>query len=198
MAFNDAITQRVLRLWLSGISRNTIAKRLGFSNGKTSAIIKSLEEKDFAIPLMRELALFCKRNNVDMSELLFKIPFIQTCKRLGVDPLKIASLLAVLYEELELKGLTHEQVNNTIVGLSKLAYGKNIPLHQVERGIREKYENLDQLKSEIPDEIVEKYRSIENTKLMLRANEATMEDLRQFIALRNIFQKYYLDGQNVD
>ena len=106
--------------------------------------------------------------------------------------------MAVLYEELELKGLTHEQVNNTIVGLSKVAYGKNIPLHQVERVIREKYENLDQLKSEIADEIVEKYRSIENTKLMLQANETTMEDLRQFIAIRNIFQKYYYDGQNVD
>ena len=126
MAFNDAITQKVLRLWLGGISRNAIAKKLGFSNGTTSAIIKSLEEKDFAIPLMRELALFCRRNNIDLSDLLFKIPLIQWSRRSAVDPVKIASLLADLYKELELKGLTHEQVDNTIIGLSKLAYGKKI------------------------------------------------------------------------
>ena len=148
MAFSDAITQKVLRLWLDGISRNAIAKKLGFSNGTTSAIIKSLEEKDFAIPLMRELALFCRRNNIDLSDLLFKIPFIQWSRRSAVDPVKIASLLADLYKELELKGLTHEQAYNTIIGLSKLAYGKKIPLHQLDREIRDKYEYLEQIKAD--------------------------------------------------
>lgn len=175
MAFNDAITQKVLRLWLAAISRNAIAKKLGFSNGTTSAIIKSLEEKDFAIPLMRELALFCRRNNIDLSDLLFKIPFIQWSRRSAVDPVKIASLLADLYKELELKGLTHEQAYNTIIGLSKLAYGKKIPLHQLDREIRDKYEFLDQIKADTEYQKKLKLRSILDTNLTIKANEITVE-----------------------
>jgi hypothetical protein len=191
LAFNDAITQRVLRLWLNAISRNAIAKKLGFSNGKTSAIIKSLEDKDFAIPLMRELALFCRRNNVEMSDLLFQIPFIQKSRRLGVDPVKIASLLADLYKELELKGLTHEQAYDTIIGLSKLAYGKKIPLHQLDCEIRDKYEYLDQIKSDTEYEKEVKIRAVVEANLELEQNDVTMEDLRQFVGLRKIFEQQY-------
>lgn len=191
MAFNDAITQKVLRLWLAAISRNAIAKKLGFSNGTTSAIIKSLEEKDFAIPLMRELAIFCRRNNIDLSDLLFKIPFIQWSRRSAVDPVKIASLLADLYKELELKGLTHEQAYNTIIGLSKLAYGKKIPLHQLDREIRDKYEFLDQIKADTEYQKKLKLRSILDTNLTIKANEITVENLKQFVEMRGIFQRYY-------
>ena len=197
MAFSDAITQKVLRLWLGGISRNAIAKKLGFSNGTTSAIIKSLEEKDFAIPLMRELALFCRRNNIDLSDLLFKIPFIQWSRRSAVDPVKIASLLADLYKELELKGLTHEQADDTIIGLSKLAYGKKIPLHQLDREIRDKYEYLEQIKADTEYQKVVKNWSVIDAKLTIEANETTMEDLKQFVDFRKFFQQYY-GRQNAD
>ena len=173
------------------MSRNAIAKKLGFSNGTTSAIIKSLEDKDFAIPLMRELALFCKRNNTDVSDLLFKIPFIQTSKRLGVDPLKIASLLVDLCKELELKGLTQERVHHTIIGLSKLAYGKKIPLHQLDREIRDKYENLEQIKSDTEHEKEVKLWAVVDANLTLEQNDVTMEDLRQFRAMRKIFEQHF-------
>jgi len=189
--------QKVLRLWLHGISRNAIAKKLGFSNGTTSAIIKSWAEKDFTTQLMRELALFCRRNNIDLPDLLFKIPFIEWSRYSGVDPVKIASFLGDTYKELELKGLTHEQAYNTIIGLSKLAYGKKIPLHQLDHEIREKYENLEQLRSDIANEKEVKFQSIVDANLALQANETTMEDLKQFVALRKIFQKYN-NGQNLD
>jgi hypothetical protein len=191
LAFNDAITQKVLRLWLDGISRNAIAKKLGVSNGTTSAIIKSLEEKDFAIPLMRELALFCRRNNIDLSDLLFKIPFIQESKRLGVEPVKIASLLADMYKEHELKGLTHEQVYDTISGLSKIAYGKKIPLRKLNREIRDKYAKLEQINSDIEYQEQVKLRSIAETNLTLERNDLTMEDIYQFDGLRKKFLQCY-------
>ena len=101
------------------------------------------------------------------------------------------------YKELELKGLTHEQAYNTIIGLSKLAYGKKIPLHQLDHEIREKYENLEQLRSDIANEKEVKFQSIVDANLALQANETTMEDLKQFVALRKIFQKYN-NGQNLD
>jgi hypothetical protein len=201
LAFNDAITQKVLRLWLDGISRNAIAKKLGVSNGTTSAIIKSLEEKDFAIPLMRELALFCRRNNIDLSDLLFKIPFIQKSRRSGVDPVKIASLLVDMYKELELKGLTHEQAYDTIHGLSKLAYGKNVSLRELNREIRDKYAKLEQINSDIEYQEQVRLRSTAETNLALERNDVTMEDLYQFEGLRKIFlqryggQKNYLTGE---
>jgi hypothetical protein len=196
LAFNDAITQKVLRLWLDGISRNAIAKKLGVSNGTTSAIIKSLEEKDFAIPLMRELALFCRRNNIDLSDLLFKIPFIQWSRRSAVDPVKIASLLADLYKELELKGLTHEQAYDTIHGLSKLAYGKNVSLRELNREIRDKYAKLEQINSDIEYREQVRLRSTAETNLALERNDVTMEDLYQFEGLRKIFLQRYGGQKN--
>ena len=191
LAVDEATAEKVLRLWLSPISRNAVAKKLGFSNGKTSSIIKSLEDKDFAIPLMRELALCCKRNKIDMADLLFQIPFIQKCKLSGVDPVKVASLFADIFKELELKGLNHEQVCDTINGLSKLAYDKKIPLSGLDREIRDKYAKLEQLNSDIEYQEKVRLRSAAETNLALERNDVTMEDLYQFTSLRDLFLQHY-------
>jgi hypothetical protein len=178
-------------MWLDGMSRNTIAKKLGFSNGKISLIIRSLEDEDFALPLMRELALLCKRNNTDMSDLLFKIPFIQRCNSLGVDPGKIASFFAQLYKEFEMKGLSPDQASDTIIGLSKLAWGKNMPLHQLASEIRGKYDTLEQISSDIANAKDVLSNSIAHANFVLKLNEATLDDLEIFVAYRNIIEQHY-------
>ena len=75
---------KVLRDWLRGVSRDTIANNNQISYGSVSKILKAIKNKEISdIDLLREVALTLKRQNLDVAEFASSIRLKKMLDNLG-------------------------------------------------------------------------------------------------------------------
>ena len=75
---------KVLRDWLRGVSRDTIANNNQISYGSVSKILKAIKNKEISdIDLHREVALTLKRQNLDVAEFASSIRLKKMLDNLG-------------------------------------------------------------------------------------------------------------------
>lgn len=61
------IKQKVIRYWLSGLTRDEIAEKVGTSKGNVSSIIQEIKDNIPDIDLLRELAVEVKKNGYNLN-----------------------------------------------------------------------------------------------------------------------------------
>ena len=64
---SKSISERVIKQWLLGMSRDEIAKDNDIGAGTVSAIIKDAKQEIPDIDLLREVALVLKKEDLDLS-----------------------------------------------------------------------------------------------------------------------------------
>jgi hypothetical protein len=110
---------------------------------------------------------------------------------LGVHPGKIASFLAQLCKEFELKGLSVEEAYDIIIDLSEIAVSKNVPLPQLASELKKEYEQLDLIREDVDYNETVRLEAIRQMELMVRNQMLTEEQLTKFCKLYDIFEEYY-------
>jgi len=170
------------------MARNDIAKKL-LSEGSVSNILLSLQDEDSTIPLMRELALFIKRHRIPLTDLLVRLPFTEEIRKKSVQPAIIAAFIGNLYKEIGKKGLSPDEVHETIIGVSQFAQDRDIPLHRIKTEVSNKYSEFESVKSKIEMEQIILTGDIMMTDDALVNEGITRDELEKFTKWRDSFEQ---------
>jgi transcriptional regulator with XRE-family HTH domain len=164
---------KVLKLWLSGISRKKIAEKVGIGEGTVTSIVQEAKKIIPDVDLLHEIATKITRNNWDIN--IFSS---------GIRHRKI------LYE----KGITDDQIDSLIENVDEHCFKKKIRVEHFVKLVQEVAETLlkyDCLIDALPELIVEKQVELieleqtigflESSKLeLLRENELTVKDINDY------------------
>jgi transcriptional regulator with XRE-family HTH domain len=164
---------KVLKLWLSGVSRKKIAEKVGIGEGTVTSIIQEAKVNIPDVDLLHEVATKITRNNWDIN--IFSS---------GIRHRKI------LYE----KGITDDQIDSLIENVDEHCFKKKIRVEHFVKLVQEVAETLLKYDCSIdvlPELIAEKQTelfeleqtigSLESSKLeLLRENELTVKDINDY------------------
>jgi transcriptional regulator with XRE-family HTH domain len=164
---------KVLKFWLSGVSRKKIAEKVGIGEGTVTSIVQEAKVNIPDVDLLHEVATKIARNNWDIN--IFSS---------GIRHRKI------LYE----KGITDDQVDSLIENVDEHCFKKKIRVEHFVRLVQEVAETLlkyDCSINALPELIAEKQtelfeleqtiESLKSSKLeLLRENELTVKDINDY------------------
>jgi hypothetical protein len=164
---------KVLKLWLSGVSRKKIAEKVGIGEGTVTSIVQEAKVNIPDVDLLHEVATKITRNNWDIN--IFSS---------GIRNRKI------LYE----KGITDDQIDSLIENVDEHCFKKKIKVEHFVNLVQEVAETLLKYDCSIdvlPELIAEKQTelfeleqtigSLESSKLeLLRENELTVKDINDY------------------
>jgi len=164
---------KVLKLWLSGVSRKKIAEKVGIGEGTVTSIVQEAKVNIPDVDLLHEVATKITRNNWDIN--IFSS---------GIRHRKI------LYE----KGITDDQIDSLIENVDEHCFKKKIKIERFINLVQEVAETLlkyDCSINALPELIAEKQTelfeleqtisSLESSKLeLLKENELTVKDINDY------------------
>ena len=164
---------KVLKLWLSGVSRKKIAEKVGIGEGTVTSIVQEAKVNIPDVDLLHEVATKITRNNWDIN--IFSS---------GIRHRKI------LYE----KGITDDQIDSLIENVDEHCFKKKIRVEHFINLVQEVAETLlkyDCSINALPELIAEKQTelfeleqtisSLESSKLeLLKENELTVKDINDY------------------
>ena len=164
---------KVLKLWLSGVSRKKIAEKVGIGEGTVTSIVQEAKVNIPDVDLLHEVATKITRNNWDIN--IFSS---------GIRHRKI------LYE----KGITDDQIDSLIENVDEHCFKKKIKIEHFINLVQEVAETLlkyDCSINALPELIAEKQTelfeleqtisSLESSKLeLLKENELTVKDINDY------------------
>ena len=164
---------KVLKLWLSGVSRKKIAEKVGIGEGTVTSIVQEAKENIPDVDLLHEVATKITRNNWDIN--IFSS---------GIRHRKI------LYK----KGISDDQIDSLIENVDEHCFKKKIRVEHFVKLVQEVAETLlkyDCLIDALPELIVEKQvelieleqtiASLKSSKVeLLNENELTEKDINDY------------------
>jgi transposase len=174
----------VVREWILGFSRDTIAKHYGIGAGTVSSIIANyktgLEELDF--DSIRQLAVEAKQHGLKLSELASHARLYNFFVKSGASENAIESFIT----KVSSSDVSPEQVIELVYQLHEISEKESIPLDQVSEYIKQK--------------IQEKQKIDEYTKeaeATLRNKNVSIEAINEYIQLKKELKKYRLSTKDI-
>lgn len=173
------IKVKVVRDWLSGFSRNHIAKTNGMGEGTISAIIKEFSSEIPDLDLLREVAVMLKKNNLSISQFAKAIRLENILSSLSVSEEQVRSFIENIDVHCFKKGIGHEVFIQKVeeISLSLNRYGISIDnlvssYEQKRKAVADLSQREQQLKN--------------NTDQLYSEFRVTKEDLELYYFERNL------------
>ena len=164
------IKQKVIRNWLSGLTRDEIANKVGISEGNVSSIIQEIKDNIPDIDLLRELAVGLKKNGYNLN--LFAPAYRQRMMLYdrGLSDDQIDELIQLVDEHCYRRGIEIATFIDRISTLSLFSkkYGRPV-------------EELDLLKQEKEMEIGAKEMLIFNLSVALIDKKQELQEIESRI-----------------
>jgi transcriptional regulator with XRE-family HTH domain len=165
--------QKVLKFWLSGVSRKKIAEKVGIGEGTVTSIVQEAKVNIPDVDLLHEVATKITRNNWDINIFSSAIRHRK-----------------ILYE----KGITDDQIDSLIENVDEHCFKKKIKVEHFVKLVQEVAETLlkyDCSINELPEliaekqveliELQEKIGSLETARLeLLSENELTEKEINDY------------------
>jgi hypothetical protein len=201
----DEQTRRnVIRQWISGVLRDTIAEENNIGAGTVSSIVASykvgLEELDFNS--IRQLAVEARQHGLNLSELASHFRLYNYFLKSGAAEERIESFIA----KVNSSDLSPEKVIEYVNQIHEIANEESIPLDQVSAYIREKLEE----KQNIDEQIKEADATLQNKNVTIQAvNEhvklkeelekqgLSIDDIGKLLNLLGNAKRYGFDGKEI-
>jgi hypothetical protein len=201
----DEQTRRnVIRQWISGVLRDTIAEENNIGAGTVSSIVASykvgLEELDFNS--IRQLAVEARQHGLNLSELASHFRLYNYFLKSGAAEERIESFIA----KVNSSDLSPEKVIEYVKQIHEIANEESIPLDQVSAYIREKLEE----KQNIDEQIKEADATLQNKNVTIQAvNEhvklkeelekqgLSIDDIGKLLNLLGNAKRYGFDGKEI-
>ena len=164
---------KVLKLWLSGVSRKKIAEKVGIGEGTVTSIVQEAKKNIPDVDLLREVATKITRNNWDINIFSSAIRHRK-----------------ILYE----KGITDDQIDSLIENVDEHCFKKKIRVEHFVKLVQEVAETLlkydcsinvlPELIAEKQVELIELEQTIESLKSskveLLNENELTEKEINDY------------------
>jgi hypothetical protein len=199
------IKNAVIQRWLSGISREKIAKEFTIGAGTVSNIVSSARGQsgyfhdDF--DLIRETALMMKREGLTIDNLVSIARLEGFLKEMGLKEGQIERMIDDLNVHLFKTGLSTEEYVAIINSLSKISTNLNIPLDKIFDSVNEKLREREKLTDEIQELKRKKVAALHENATTLEILEDYKENRPLIEAYRIMKSRYYSrdrDFENLD
>ena len=181
------IKNAVIQRWLSGISREKIAKEFTIGTGTVSNIVSSARGQSGNFhdnfDLIRETALMMKIEGLTIDNLVSIVRLEGFLKEMGLKEGEIERMIDDLNAHLFKRGLSTEEYVTIINSLSKISTNLNIPLDKIFDSVNEKLRERDMLTDEIQELKRKKVTA-------LHENATTLEMLEEYKANRPLNEAY--------
>ncbi|MFL6409136.1 MAG: hypothetical protein ACJ71F_18990, partial [Nitrososphaeraceae archaeon] len=181
----DEQTRRnVIRQWISGFPRDTIASENNIGAGTVSSIVANyklgLEELDF--DSIRQLSVETRQHGLNLSELASHFRLHNYFIKSGASENTIESFIT----KVSSGDVSPEQAIELVYQLYEISRGETIPLHQVPGYIGEKLQE----KQKIDEQIKE-------ADAILQSKNVSIEAINEHIRLKEELKKYRLSTKDI-
>ena len=182
----DEQTRRnVIRQWIAGLPRDTIAEQNGIGAGTVSSIIANykvgLEELDF--DSIRQLAVEARQHGLNFTDLASHTRLYNYFIKSGASEKAIESFITYVGTG----DVSPEKVIELVYQLHEISNAESIPLDQVPGYIKEKLEE----KRKIDEEIKE-------ADAILQSKNVNIETINEYMKLNEKLNEYSLSFQDID
>jgi hypothetical protein len=181
----DELTRRnVIRQWISGFPRDTIAEQNNIGAGTVSSIVSNykvgLEELDF--DSIRQLAVEARQRGLNFVDLASHARLYNYFIKSGASEKAIESFIT----KVSSNDIPHEKVVELVYQLYEISKAESIPLHEIPVYIKEKLQE----KQKIDEEIKEAYA-------ILQSKNVSIEAINEHIHLNEELKKYRLSTKDI-
>jgi hypothetical protein len=182
---DDKIRRNVIRQWILGFSRDTIAEQNNIGAGTVSSIVAnykvSLEELDF--DSTRQLAIEARQHGLNLSDLASHFRLYNYFIKSGAAEDKIESFI----DDINSSHLPPDKVVALVNQVFAVSSEQLIPLDQVPNYIKEKLEE----KQKIDDQIKE-------ADVTLQSKNVSIETINEHVKLNEKLNEYNLSFEDID
>jgi hypothetical protein len=191
------IRASVIRDWLSGKPRDTIARDNVVSAGAVSNIVKEWTD-DLAVSdadALRELGIMFRKLGITAPQCTIGFRLANILKDLGVDEESFGDFVSQVYNECTRIGLKPEYIANNINQILDLS--DSIPLSEIPHYIQEKTNERRKLEEDIKKLEGDELEARTNLMVALDENKVYLADLEQFSKLKVEFDKLGIPVEDV-
>ncbi len=168
------IKRKVIREWLNGVSRDSIAINNQISFGSVSSIILKIKTSEILdIDLLREVALALKRKNLDLIEFASSMRLNKMLKSLGLSEEEIdrfLKYLSVFFYKNDVKNVEDFLIQLELV--YDIAVNLDVSIYDIPEEIEKLNADISKLKNE--KNILE--RQVEQKRLQIHKINETLVD----------------------
>jgi hypothetical protein len=179
---DEGTRRKVIREWILGFPRDTIAEQNNIGAGTVSSIVASykvgLEELDF--DSIRQLAVEARHHDLNLSELASHFRLYNYFMKLGAKENEIESFIA----NVSSSDVSLEKVIELVYQLHEISQSESIPLDQVPNYIKQKLEE----KQKIDEAIKEADTVLQNVSI---------EAIDEHIKLKEELPKFRLSTKDI-
>jgi hypothetical protein len=194
----------VIRQWILGFPRDTIAEQNGIGAGTVSSIVANykvgLEELDFNS--IRQLSVEARQHGWNFADLASHARLYNYLKRSGAAEDKIESFI----DNINSGDVSPEKVVEYVNQLFAVSREESIPLDQVPNYIKEKLEEKQKINDDIQQanaELQSKNVNIETINEHMKLNEKlneynlSFQDIDKLLNVLSNAKKYGFDGKKI-
>jgi hypothetical protein len=165
---------KVLKLWLSGVSRKKIAEKVGIGEGIVTSIVQEAKVNNIPdVDLLHEVATKITRNNWDIDIFSSGIRHRKILYKKGITDDQIDSLIENVDEHCFKKKIKVEHFVNLVQEVAETLLKYDCSINALPELIAEKQTELFELEQTIS--------SLESSKLeLLRENELTVKEINDY------------------
>jgi hypothetical protein len=139
---DERIRRNVIRQWLSGFPRDTIAEHIGIGAGTVSSIVASYK---LGFDSIRQLAVEARQHGLNLSELAAHVRLYNYFIKSGANENEIESFIA----NVSINGASPGKVIALVNQLYYVSKKESIPLDQVPGYIKEKLEGKEKIDEDV-------------------------------------------------
>lgn len=196
----DVIRQRILRLWLAAEDRDEIARITGVGAGTVSNVISEHKRSlaNYDIEGLRELAMAMKNAGTTPHECAEATVMLNMLARSNVKVEDLQLFVNNIYKACSALGLPEEKLVNAagqLIGISEDLQDisvEELPIHVAK--LKEERDGLLQKIEDLQDKMRAARAELDQE---LKNNDATMLDLQQFAAARQLLSEHIGAGFSV-
>ncbi len=185
----DVIRQRILGLWLAAKDRDEIARITGVAAGTVSNVISEHRRllANYDIEELRELSMAMKNAGTTPHECAEAVVMLNSLARSNVNVDDLQSFVNNIYKACSALGLPEEKLVDAAGQLLALSENlQDISVEELPSHLAKLKEERDGLLQEIENLYDKKRATRAELEQELKNNDATMLDLQQFSAARQV------------
>src|SRR6187549_100803 len=174
--------QKVLKLWLSGVSRKKIAEKVGIGEGTVTSIVQEAKKNIPDEDLLREVATKITRNNWDINIFSSAIRHRKILNERGITDDQIDSLIENVDEHCFKKQIRVEHFVKLVQEVAETLLKYDCPINALPELIAEKQVELIELEQTI--------ESLKSSKVeLLYENELTEKEINEYSRDKPLLEK---------
>ena len=156
-----SITERVIKQWLQGMSRDEIAKNNDIGAGTVTAIIKDAKQEIPDIDLLREVALVLKKYDLDLSVFASSVRIKNKLVEMDLNEDQLETLIENINIHCFKHGLTGEEFLDIVNNVCSLLDNLEMQLDELPNHIMRQELELEKVERETKDAKVKQHEVLQ-------------------------------------